>query len=109
MRKSNNIPRLIAVGALALTALLAVPFAVHADGTNSVTSAKPIPYPFDTCLISGEKLGGDMGDPVEFVYKGQEIKFCCPMCKPKFLKDPDTYMKKIQDAEARAKAKDIKN
>jgi hypothetical protein len=56
--------------------------------------------------VSGEKLGGDMGPPVEFVYSNkdvnQEIKFCCPMCKPTFLKDPDKYMKIITAAEAKA-------
>jgi hypothetical protein len=31
------------------------------------------------------------------------------MCKPKFLKDPDTYMKTIKAAEAKAKAKAAKN
>ena len=71
--------------------------------TNNVTgeNAKPKPYPFDTCLVDGMKLGS-MGDPYVFVYQGQEIKFCCSGCKPIFLQDPDKYMKKIQDAEAAA-------
>jgi len=68
-------------------------------------------YPLNTCVVSGDKFGGDMGDPIVFVYSNkdvnQEIKFCCPMCKPKFLKDPDKYMKIIHDAEA--KAKETKN
>jgi hypothetical protein len=77
--------------------------------TNSVASTKPVPYPLDTCIISGDKLGGDMGPPIVFIYQdaakgiNQEIKFCCPMCKPKFLKDPDTYMKIIKAAEAKAR------
>ncbi len=67
--------------------------------TNTAAeNAKSKPYPFDTCLIDGMKLGS-MGDPYVFVYQGQEIKFCCADCKPVFLKDPDKYMKKIQDAE----------
>ncbi len=92
---------------------LALPLAGLADGTNSVAASKPVPYPLDTCIVSGEKFGGDMGPPVVFIYQdkakgiNQEIKFCCPMCKPKFLKDPDKYMKIIHDAEARAK--DAKN
>ncbi len=36
---------------------------------------KPKPYPLDTCLVCGMKLG-DMGKPYVFVYKGQEIKVC---------------------------------
>lgn len=105
---------LLSGGLLLALALAAAPSIVRADGTNSdATASKPTPYPLDTCMISGEKLGGDMGDPVVFIYKtngiNQEIKFCCPMCKPKFLKNPDKYMKIIKDAEAKQKAKDAKN
>ena len=50
-----------------------------------------------------------MGAPIVFVYQtnsiNQEIQFCCPMCKPTFLADPDKYMKIIKDAKAKAKAK----
>jgi hypothetical protein len=112
MKLFNRLCRPVICG-LAFAALVAVPSAIRADGTNSVASAKPVPYPLDTCIVSGEKFGGDMGDPVVFVYSNkdvnQEIKFCCPMCKPKFLKNPDKYMKIIHDAEAKAKAKDAKN
>jgi YHS domain-containing protein len=75
---------------------------IPSNGTNSITTtnAKPKPYPFDTCLVDGMKLGS-MGDPYVFVYQGQEIKLCCPDCKATFLKDPDTYLKKIQDAEGK--------
>ena len=99
-------------GFLSVAALMAISFGSRADGTNSVAAAKPVPYPLDYCVVSGDRFGGDMGDPVVFIYQdkakgiNQEIKFCCPMCKPKFLKDPDKYMKIIQDAEAKAKAKD---
>ena len=98
---------------LVLAALVAIPSVIRADGTNSVAGAKPVPYPLGTCIVSGEKLGGDMGPPIVFVYSNkvvnQEVKFCCPMCKPKFLADPDKYMKIIHDAETKAKAKDAKN
>ena len=82
---------------------LATPFAVRAADTNSVASTKaPTPYPLKICVVSGDKLG-EMGEPIEFVYTNnlvnQELKFCCPMCKPKFLADPGKYMKTIKDAE----------
>ena len=92
---------------LVLTALVAIPSALRADGTNAVATAKPVPYPLTTCVVSGDKLGGDMGPAIEFLYQtngiNQEIKFCCPMCEPTFLGDPDKYMKIIKDAEAKAK------
>ena len=94
----------------------AVPAIIHADGTNSVAAAaKPVPYPLKTCVVSGDKLGGDMGEPIVFVYQdkakgiNQEIKFCCQMCKPTFLAEPDKFMKIIKEAEAKAKAKGDKN
>ena len=103
MKSFNRLCRPVFCG-LVLAALIAVPSAIRADGTNSVAATAPVPYPLDTCIISGDKLGGDMGPPIVFVYQdaakgiNQEIKFCCPMCKPKFLKDPDTYMKTIKAA-----------
>ena len=53
------------------------------------------PYPLDTCLVSGEKLG-EMGKPFEIVYEGQQIKFCCKNCAPKFAKDPAKYLSKLK-------------
>jgi YHS domain-containing protein len=44
-----------------------------------------------------------MGKPYVMVYQGQEVKFCCPMCKADFDKDPAKYLKKIQDAAVAAK------
>ena len=117
MRSLKYVILPIAGGLLLAGAMLLVAPASRADGTNAVPAAsdKPVPYPLDHCVVSGEKFGGDMGPPVVFIYQdkakgiNQEIKFCCPMCKPQFLKDPDKYMKIIREAEAKAKAKDIKN
>ena len=122
MKLFNRIRRPLICG-LALAALVAIPSVIRAadtnsagsSSTNSAAATKPVPYPLDTCIISGDKLGGDMGPPIVFVYQdaakgiNQEIKFCCRMCKPQFLKDPDKYLKIIQAAEAKAKAKDTKN
>jgi YHS domain-containing protein len=61
--------------------------------------AKPTPDQLATCPVSGEKLGGDMGQPYVFVYKGQEVKLCCSMCKAKFEKDPDKFIAVIRAAD----------
>jgi YHS domain-containing protein len=82
---------LIAVAALSLFGLASVSQA-----------ADPVkPYPLETCLISGEKLG-EMGAPVVFVYEGQEIKMCCSGCKKKFDKDPAKYLKDLDAAAKKA-------
>jgi YHS domain-containing protein len=30
-------------------------------------------------------------------YKGRRVYFCCPPCLRQFKKDPDTYMKKLEE------------
>ena len=79
-----------AASALALT--------VRADDTNSA----PKPDNLTTCPVSGDALGGDMGKPFVFVYKGQEVKLCCHSCKKDFDKNPDKYMSKIRAADKTA-------
>jgi YHS domain-containing protein len=64
------------------------------------TDSKAKPYPLDTCIVSGEKLG-EMGAPFVFTYEGQEIKLCCKSCKKKFDKSPETYLKKLSEAPAK--------
>ena len=92
--------------AAALLAAIFVSLSVtaRADGTNTVNSVSPPPAPdfLKTCPVSGDKLG-DMGAPYVFVYKGQEVKLCCPSCKPDFDKDPNKYMKLIRAADKQKK------
>ena len=46
-------------------------------------------YPLDTCVIRDSKLG-EMGEPVDYVYKGRLVRFCCKGCIKAFEKDPET-------------------
>ncbi len=81
---------------LALLALAAAPLARAAETAPApATAPKVKPYPLDTCLVSGEKLG-TMGKPVAFTHEGQEIKLCCKSCKPKFAKEPAKYLEKLK-------------
>lgn len=94
-------------GAALLSGLLAGPIVASAADqpkTGDPKAAKP--YSLKTCVVSDEKLGGDMGKPFVFVYEGQEFKLCCKDCKKKFDKDPAKYTKKF--AEAQKAAKDAK-
>jgi len=70
--------------------------------TGRADEKKPKPYPLNTCLICDMKFGS-MGEPYAFVYKGQEIKVCDKSEKASFDKDPDKYMKKLAEAEAKLK------
>ena len=93
--------RSIFLFALVLTATLTV---------RAGDDAKPAPKPdlLTTCPVSGEKLGGDMGKPVVFTYKDQEVKLCCTGCKKDFEKNPEKYMKKIRKADKEAEKLDKK-
>jgi YHS domain-containing protein len=71
--------------------------ALAAFSAASQAGEPPKPYPLQTCLISGEKLGG-MGTPVVYVYEGQEYKFCCKSCEKKFEADPAKYSKELSKA-----------
>lgn len=78
---------------------------VSLAGTLSVRAddqQKPKPYTLDTCAVCGMKLG-EMGKPDVFVYKDREIKVCDKDEEAQFKKDPDKYIKKIEEAEAKAK------
>ena len=81
-------------------AVLVGPFVALAGDEKPATKAKP--YTLKICIVSGEKLG-EMGKPFMFTYEGREIKLCCPDCQKDFKKNPAKYVKKIEEAEAKAK------
>jgi hypothetical protein len=85
-----------------IAAFATAPLATFAGEKKEDKGKKP--YPLTTCIVSGEKLGG-MGKEFVFTHEGQEIKLCCKSCLKDFKKDPAKYMKKIQEAEAKAKNK----
>ncbi len=67
-------------------------------------------YPVDYCVVSGDKLeDGDMGAPINHTYKQEGkpdrlVRLCCKDCVREFNKDPEKFLKMIDDAAA-AKAK----
>ena len=63
-------------------------------------------YPLDTCIVTGEELGGEMGEPVNFVYNNRLIRFCCKGCIRKFKKDRRGYLKKLDEAIIKKQKKD---
>ena len=87
------------LGIILIVTCAAIPLAARADNS---TNAPVKPYPLKTCLVCGMKLG-EMGKPYVFVYKGQEIKVCDKSEEADFDKNPDKYMKKLADADAKLK------
>jgi YHS domain-containing protein len=59
-------------------------------------------YPLQICVVSGEKLGS-MGKAFVHSHEGREVQFCCKGCLKDFNKDPQKYLKKIDEATEKAK------
>ncbi len=61
----------------------------------STAFAADNPYPLDTCIVSGNKLGS-MGNVIVKSHGGREIKFCCKPCVKKFDANPAKYLAKLK-------------
>lgn len=55
-------------------------------------------YPIDTCVVSGMKLGS-MGDPYVHQVGDKEVRFCCKGCLPRFEKNQEAYLQKLEPAK----------
>ncbi len=49
----------------------------------------------EICPVSGEKIDEKMKATYE--YQGKIYNFCCPMCIDEFKKDPEKYIKKVEE------------
>lgn len=66
-------------------------------------------YPTNVCVVSGDKLGGDMGLPQDYIYReagkpDRLVRFCCKDCLKDFNEAPAKVLGKIDEAAA-AKSK----
>jgi YHS domain-containing protein len=52
-------------------------------------------YALKTCVVLGEKLGGDT---VNYIHNNRLVRLCCEDCVADFKKDPAKYLKKIDEA-----------
>jgi hypothetical protein len=65
-------------------------------------------YPTSVCIVSDDKLGGDMGGPVDFIYRVEGkpdrlVSFCCKDCVKDFNKEPEKFLKILDAAAAKSK------
>lgn len=65
--------------------------------TSEGKGEKAKPYPLNFCVVSDEKFEGSDMKPVEMVYEGQTMKFCCKSCVKDFKKDPKKYLTKLDE------------
>jgi YHS domain-containing protein len=86
------------------SALLAIASAAAPEAAPAPSPAMVgDPYPLDTCIVSGEKLGADakvvvLADQKDPLQNGRQMKFCCPKCEASFAAEPAKY---IRDLDAK--------
>lgn len=78
-------------------------------GFAADAAPKPVPYPLQTCIVSGEHLHG--GDMVVSVHKedgkpDRVMHLCCRKCLAKFKADPAKYLEKLAAVTTPAGRKD---
>lgn len=95
-----KVMRVCALPLFCLSLSLVCPAGLAADSAGK--SAKVKPYPIETCVVSGEKLGG-MGEPFVFVHDGREVQLCCKSCKKDFDKGTAQFVAKIDEAAKKVK------
>jgi len=71
-------------------------FLAKLDG--AVVEKQQADYPLDTCVVSGEQLGGSMGEPVDHVVANRLVRLCCKGCIRDLEKDPMKYLSKLDEA-----------
>lgn len=59
---------------------------------KAVVAKQKAAYRLDTCIVSGDKLGGDMGAPIDYVLGNRLIRVCCKDCVKKIEKDPSKFL-----------------
>lgn len=100
---------------LTLTGILGVTIAVQADAPKAQkTDEKPIiqkvkkaeekPIIQQTCPV----MGGKINKNLYYEYKGQRIYVCCDGCIAEVKKDPEKYLKKVNEDIAKAEKKATK-
>lgn len=62
-----------------------------------VACGKPAGYPLRTCVVCDQPF--PPGGPVVFVQEKQTVEVCSPEHKERFLKEPESYLKKIREAK----------
>ena len=62
-------------------------------------------YPLDTCLQSGQPLGG-MGEPYNHVYGNRLVRLCCAGCIKGFEKNAAALLAVLDEALAQRPALD---
>ncbi len=99
--------RNIGIAIIGLVLCVALAVAVHAapaanekpamnETQHNTTNSQAV------CPVSGEQVSKD--SKITYTYKDTVYRFCCPSCMETFKKDPEKYIKQIEEQQ-KGKAK----
>jgi hypothetical protein len=74
------------------------PSAARAKIERAVVAAQKPLWPLESCPISSEAYGGEMGEPLDVVHGMRYVKLCCKGCKRGLAKNPDRVFGAIDKA-----------
>jgi YHS domain-containing protein len=66
-----------------------------AEPKTTATVSTPQDVGNKICPVTGEKI--DEKTKATYEYNGKIYNFCCPMCIDEFKKDPQKYIKKVEE------------
>jgi len=75
----------------------------QAQEPTVVSQEEPVDVGNKICPVSGEKIDEKLKATYE--YEGKIYNFCCPACVEEFKKEPEKYIKKVEE-ELKAQSKE---
>lgn len=70
----------------------------QAGNDEQAAKKEPVNAGNKICPVSGMQIGGEGGmAPATYEYEGKIYNFCCAGCIAEFKKDPQKYMKKVEE------------
>jgi len=65
------------------------------EATKDTATKESVNVGNKTCPVSGEKI--DEKTKATYEYQGKIYNFCCPSCIKNFKKEPEKYIKKVEE------------
>lgn len=69
------------------------PKAVDTEPAAPTSTVEEVTKAQTTCPLMGNPINKDLYAD----HEGKRVYFCCKMCTPEFKKDPEKYIKKLED------------
>lgn len=82
-----------------------VTFAQQEQSNQPTQSKSEINVGNKICPVTGEKI--DESAKATYKYQGKIYNFCCPVCIDEFKKDPEKYIKKIEEEKMKKSSEQI--